>query len=185
MSFAGSADLAERRKANARLLEERWPEYAPRTRAWCQSNPLRPLHEILWHALLAPAPEAVHILHVVDRWELSGPTRTHLLGIAGASAGFALHTIVVPMPDRGAWLDAIDFEFGPGLRVVGLVDFDSRFDKFLAASPANIVHFHAPDSWMPEAIVESARRARAVLTTPFNADPARCAQVYRRVLLGA
>jgi len=185
VSFASTPPIAERRVANAQLLASRWPRYSAATRAWCQSNPLRPLHELVWQALLAPSARAVHVLHVVDQWELSGPMRTHLLGIARASADFALHTVVVPMPDRGAWLDAIDFEAGAGLRVVGLVDFDARFEKFLAASPANVVHFHAPETWMPESHVEMARRSRAVLTTPMNPDPARCAQVYRRVPAGA
>ena len=182
-SFAATPQLTERRRANGELLHSRWPEYSVRTKAWCQRNPLRPLHERIWHALLAPTvPNPVHVLHVLDRWELAGALRTQMLDTVAATRDFALHTILVPMPDRGAWLDAIDFEFAPGMRVAGLIDFEKRFAGFLAASPADLVHFRGPEDWVPEALIENARRERAVLVSPGEvADIDRCVQVYRRV----
>ena len=182
-SFAATPQLAERRRVNGALLESKWPGYFARTKAWCQDNPLRPLHERIWQALLAPAtPAPVHVLHVIERWELAGPLRAQMLETVQATRDFALHTILVPMPDRGAWLDAIDFEFEPGMRVVGLIDFERSFAKFLAASPANLVHFRGPEDWVPDALIEMARKERAVLVSPGEvADVARCAQAYRRV----
>src|SRR5688572_22068393 len=181
-SFRDVADVADGRRANGALLASRWPGYAERMRAWCQANPLRPLHERIWEALLLPrVPGALHVLHALERWELAGALRQNVFDIARATAGFAMHTIVVPMPDRGNWMDAIDFEFGNGMRVVGLIDFEERFERFLAASPAGLVHFHDPDSWMPLHHVERAREQHAVLTTPGEtADAARCAEFYRR-----
>ena len=182
-SFAGTPDVSEGRRANGALLAARWPGYAERMRAWCQANPLRPLHERIWEALLKPqAAHAVHVLHALERWELSGALRESVRAIGRATREFAMHTIVVPMPDRGAWMDAIDFEYGDGVRIVGLIDFEERFERFLAASPADLVHFHDPEGWMPPHHVESARKLRAVLTTPEGAaDAARCAAYYRRV----
>jgi hypothetical protein len=121
------------------------------------------------------------VLHALERWELAGALRANLLEIARATSDFAMHTIVVPMPDRGNWMDAIDFESGDHVRVVGLIDFEERFERFLAASPAGLVHFHDPEAWMPEHHVEMARKLRPVLTTPGEVvDPARCAAYYRR-----
>jgi GT2 family glycosyltransferase len=182
-SFAGVPEVSESRRANGALLASRWPGYADGVRTWCQTNPLRPLHERIWEALLKPAaPGAIHVLHALERWELSGALRENLLAIVRATREFAMHTIVVPMPDRGAWMDAIDFEHGSGVRVVGLIDFEERFARFLAASPADLVHFHDPEAWMPPHHAENARRQRPVLTTPGGTlDPARCAGFYRRV----
>lgn len=182
-SFGASPQLAEQRRVNGALLLSRWPEYNERTRAWCQSNPLRPLHERIWQALLAPpGSNPVHILHVVKHWQLDGSLRSNLLDIIEATRDFAVHTIAVPTPDRGAWLDAIDFEFERGMRVVGLIDLEKRFPTFLAASPAHLVHFHGGPDWLPAEVIERARGERPVLVTPDEpADPARCAQMYRRV----
>jgi hypothetical protein len=177
-------DLAQARRANGALLASRWPGYTERMRAWCQANPLRPLHERIWEALLLPpGPGALHVLHALDRWELAGGAlRQNLYDIARATSAFAMHTVVVPMPERGAWMDAIDFEVGDRVRVVGLIDFEERFERFLAASPAGLVHFHDPESWMPQHHVETARKLRPVLTTPGEtADPGRCEEFYRRV----
>jgi len=182
-SFASVADLAEGRRANGALLAERWPGYGERMRAWCQANPLRPVHERIWEGLLMPqVPAPLHVLHALERWELTGALRENLLSIARLTGEFAMHTIVVPMPDRGAWMDAIDFESGGNLRVVGLIDFEERFERFLAASPAGLIHFHDPESWMPEHHVEMARKARPTVTTPGEiAEATRCASLYRRV----
>jgi GT2 family glycosyltransferase len=181
-SFGTSPQVAEQRRANNRLLLSRWPDYDAKTRAWCQSNPLRPLHERIWHALIAPAGvRPVHVLHLVREWQLSGPVRENLVAIVEATHDFASHTIVVPTPDQGAWMDAIDFESEQGMRVVGLIDLERRFARFLDASPADLVHVHGGD-WLSEALVESTRRQRPVLVTPAGAlDPARCAAMYRRV----
>ena len=186
-SFRDVADLADGRRANGELLAARWPGYAERMRAWCQSNPLRPLLERIWESLLKPrAPGALHVLHALERWELDGPLRENVVAIMRATSEFAMHTVVVPMPDRGAWMDAIDFEAGNRVRVVGLIDFEERFARFLAASPAGLVHFHDSESWMPDHHVEAARKDRPVLTTPGPMpDPARCAEYYRRVAGGA
>jgi GT2 family glycosyltransferase len=181
-SFGASEAVAERRRVNGRLLMSRWPQYAPRTRDFCQSNPLRPLQERLWHALLsAPAKREAHVMHLVHRWEVSGALRTRVLGLARATSELANHTVLVPMPDHGAWLDAIDHEVEPGIRVVGLVRFEERFAKFLAASPAGLVHIHADELWTPPSVADIARAAgRSVLVTAGEElDVERCAQAYR------
>ena len=179
-SFAGSAGLPELRRANANLLLERWPGYDVRTRAWCQANPLRPMHERIWEALIRTG-AGLHVLHVIERWETAGALRDDMWELFDATRDFAIHTVVVPTPDRGAWLDAIDLEYAPGRRVVGLIDLPKRFASFLAASPAGLVHFHGPAAWLPPALVEEARRGRAVLTTPADGfEIERCVEMYRR-----
>ena len=181
-SFAGSAGLPELRRANASLLVERWPGYDVRTRAWCQANPLRPLHERIWEALIHNgARRPLHVLQVIDRWETTGTLRDDMLELFDSTRDFAIHTVVVPTPDRGAWLDAIDLEYSPGWRVVGLINLEARFARFLAASPAGLVHFHGAAAWLPAALVEEARRERAVLTTPAEGlEIERCVDMYRR-----
>ena len=183
-SFGASAELAERRRANGALLLSRWPHYNERTKAWCRSNPLRPLHEKIWQALLARAKPNVNVLHVQDRWELAGPLRARMLDIVDATKDFAMHTVVVPMPDRGAWMDAMDFEYAAGLRVVGLMEFESRFAAFIEACAPTVVHFHG-DDWLPSNLIDHARDHWPVLVMPGDAhDPARCAAMYRRAGTG-
>jgi len=184
-SFGASSQLAGERRANAELLLERWPEYSERTKAWCRANPLRPLHERIWRALLRPPGESAHVLHVLDRWEIAGDVRTRMLGLASATASFAMHTILVPMPDKGAWLDAMDFEYANGLRVVGLIDFETRFASFVKVCAPTVVHVHGTD-WIPPQLVDPVRDIVPVLTTPADAalDVARCAELYRRALAG-
>jgi hypothetical protein len=80
-----------------------------------------------------------------------------VLGLARAARSSANHTILVPTPDRGAWVDAIDGETEPGIRVVGLVDLPARFTRFLAASVATHVHVHARQEWETAALVAAAR----------------------------
>ena len=158
-SFGSSPELAARRRLNGELLLSRWPQYAVRTREFCRANPFRDAHERLWHALLcAPEHRADHVLHVVPRWELQGPLRDRVLGLARAARGEANHTILVPTPDRGAWLDAIDFEVERGVRVVGLINLPDTFELFLLASPATQVHLHATGEWDSVAIAKTATR---------------------------
>ncbi len=181
-SFGVSSDAAELRRVNGKLLMSRWPDYAPRTKAFCQANPLRPMHERLWHLLLsAPESRDRHVLHLVARWEGSGPLRSRTLELARATRGIANHTVLVPMPDRGAWLDAIDHEVERGIRVVGLIRFEERFGRFLDASPATLVHVHGEENWKAMGIFEAARAAgRATLQTPEAAlDIERCAAAYK------
>ena len=183
-SFGKTAQLAIERRANGELLLARWPDYNARTRAWCVANPLRPLHERIWHALLVggEGQQRTHILHVAPRWTLEGSLRENFAAIAALTRAFAVHTIAVPMEDKGAWLDAFDFEFEPPVRVVGIVNLAERFADFLAASPAQLVHFHDNAAFLASEVVEATRRERAVLVTPGETpEPERCAQMYRRV----
>jgi hypothetical protein len=62
-----------------------------------------------------------------------------------------------------------------------LINLEQRFDRFLEAHPAHLVHVHGND-WLPRELVERARARKPVLVTPGDAaDPARCAQMYRQV----
>jgi hypothetical protein len=142
-SFGASEELRERRAANGRLLLERWPEYHATVGGFARANPFRPMLERLWHALLsAPERRERHVAHIVPRWELKGALRDRVLAAARAESVEANHTILVPTPDRGAWLDAIDFETERALRVVGLIDLPANLDRFLRASPATEVREH-------------------------------------------
>src|SRR6185295_191152 len=152
--------VRELRRVNGRLLVSRWPDYPHRRKAFCQANSFRPLLERLWDALpSAPARRERHILHLVPRWELSGPLRDRVLGLTRAASGVANHTILVPTPDRGAWLDAIDFEVEAGTRVVGLIDLSARLERFLGAAVASHVHIHAANEWDTAPLAEAARRS--------------------------
>ena len=158
VSFGGSEAVRERRAANGRLLLSRWPGYARSVSAFAQGNPLRPMHERLWHALLsAPERRSRHVLHLVPRWELRGRLRESVLGAARAARADANHTILVPTPDRGAWMDAIDFEFEAGIRVVGLIDMPARLGRFLAASPATEARVHASGEWDASGALQALR----------------------------
>ena len=160
-SFGESEALRERRAANGRLLLSRWPAYGETVRAFAQGNPMRPLHERLWHALLsAPERRSRHVIHLVPRWELQGPLREGVLGAARAARSEANHTILVPTPDRGAWLDAIDFEVEPGIRVAGLVELNARLERFLAASPATEARVHAAAEWNTAPLLDALRARR-------------------------
>jgi hypothetical protein len=122
---------------------------------------MRPLHERLWHALLsAPERRSRHVIHLVPRWELQGPLRETVLGAARAARSEANHTILVPTPDRGAWLDAIDFEVEAGIRVAGLIDLPARLDRFLAASPATEARVHATGEWDTAPLLDVLRARR-------------------------
>ena len=147
-SFGDPEATRERRRVNGELLLSRWPKYGVNVRAFAQANPFRPMLERLWHALLsAPERRSRHVLHVLPRWEKEGPLRDRLLRLARTARPVANHTILAFTPDRGAWVDAIDAEVEPGIRVVGLVDLPGRFARFLAASEATHVHIHEADSW--------------------------------------
>jgi GT2 family glycosyltransferase len=183
-SFGTSPELTEQRRANGRLLATRWPGYAPRMQEFSRSNPLRPLQERLWDALLsAPERRQVHVMHLVSRWETAGPLRAAMLELCGATRNFANHTIVAPVPEpkHGAWIDAIDHEAHAGVRVVGLVKPETAFARFFEASPATMVHVHGTGLG-DAAVLEIARRSRRpVLETPeAPMDIARCADAYRR-----
>jgi GT2 family glycosyltransferase len=182
-SFGATPALAESRRANNQLLLSRWPDYDEKTRAWCRENPLRPLHEKIWHRLLTPAGmRPIHVLHLVKHWQMAGALRSNITDIVDATQDFAIHTVLVPTAERGAWMDAIDFESEENLRVVGLIEMEKRFDRFLAASPADLVHVHDGGEWLSRDLVERARAKRPMLLTPGEVvDPARCAQVYRQV----
>ena len=178
-SFGSSPELAERKRRNGELLLARWPEYDTRTKAWCRANPMRPFHERLWRTLLAPPAMQVHVLHVMQQWTLVGGLRERMMDIVAATRDFALHTVLVPMPDRGAWLDVMDFEFNFGFRVAGLLDFENRFFSFLDACAPGVIHFHGAD-WLAPALVKQAQELKPALVTPADAsDPARAAALYR------
>lgn len=179
-SFGKSAELDRQRLANGRLLASRWPGYAADVAAFCRANPLRALHERLWHALLSfPERREAHILHVVSEWPRSGGVRERVMGLARATRSFANHTVLVPIEDRGALVDAIDGEVEPGIRSVGLPRAAERFARFLACSPAGLVHFHGPE-WRSSGAPELARASgRAILVTGVAEDPAQCILLYR------
>jgi GT2 family glycosyltransferase len=161
VSFGVSDAVRERRAANGRLLLSRWPSYAEGVRAFAQANPLRAMQERLWHALLsAPERRPRHVVHLVPRWELQGALRDSVLEAARAAKVQANHTVLVPTPDRGAWLDAIDFEVEPGIRVTGLIDLPARLGRFLAASPATEARVHVAREWDTAAVLEAVRERR-------------------------
>src|SRR5258708_1351245 len=142
----------------------------------------QPLQEKRWDALLsAPERRAVHGMHGVAGWESpGGGLRESILALCRATRGLANHTVLVPMPDRGAWLDAIDHEFERGIRVVGLIGLERRFARFLDASPANVVHFHGHGIWEPMGAVDAARAAgRRILVTGETPMSEECAAVYK------
>ncbi len=184
-SFGASPQLSDERRVNGALLLSRWPNYDERTKAWCRSNPLRPLHEMIWRALLKPPGDSAHVLHLMDRWETTGEIRVRMSNLVGSTADFAMHTIVVPMEDKGAWLDAMDFEYTRSARVVGLHDFEDRLASFVHAAAPTVVHVHGTD-WIPPELIDPLRDLVPVLTTPPEAanDAARCAEQYRRALAG-
>ena len=182
VSFGPSEATRERRRANGELLVSRWPEYPARMRSFCRANPFRPMLERLWHALLsAPETRARHIVHLVPRWEREGSLRDRVLGLARSTRELANHTILVPTPDRGAWLDAIDFEVEAGVRVTGLTDLPARFGSFLAASPATHVHVHRAAEWDTGSIQADARSAGRPLLVSSGDEPAidACRRRYR------
>jgi GT2 family glycosyltransferase len=164
-SMGPSEATRERRRANGELLLKRWPGYARSVGGFARANPFRPLLERLWHALLAaPRQPLHHVVHLVPRWELRGALRDHLLDAARADRAEANHTILVPTPDRGAWVDAIDFEVEEGIRVTGLIDLPARLGRFLEASPATEVRIHRAGEWETAGILEIARRARRAVS---------------------
>lgn len=181
-SFGPSEATRERRRANGELLVSRWPDYPVRMHSFCRANPFRPMLERLWDALLsAPERRTRHVLHLVPRWERDGPLRDRVLGLARATRDVANHTIVVPTPDRGAWLDAIDFEIEAGTRVTGLIDLPTRFGRFLAASPATHVHLHHAAQWQTDSIQADVRNAGRPLLVSVGDEPAieACGRWYR------
>jgi len=183
VSMGNTPEVEARKRRNGQLLLSRWPNYNDRTRAWCRDNPMRPLHERIWRTLLAPrSQQSVHVLHLVEQWQTAGAIRDRILRIVEATRDFAMHTILVPMPDKGAWLDAIDFEFDRGMRVVGLMEFGARFAEFFEANDPGLVHMHGTE-WLDPNLVQHVKDAKPALTTPADADdPGRCAALYRQVI---
>lgn len=164
-SMGPSEATRERRRANGELLLRRWPDYGRSVAEFARANPFRPLLERVWHVVLAaPRRPARHVAHLVPRWELRGALRDEVLGAARADRAEANHTILVPTPDRGAWVDAIDFEVDEGIRVTGLVDLPARLGRFLDASPATQVRIHRAREWEVAGLLETARRAGRTTT---------------------
>ena len=140
-SFGKDDRLAAQRRANGALLASRWPDYLPEMARYCRDNPLRPLHERVWDRVLSwPERRREHILHVVPEWP--GREGDAILREARATRATRNHTIVVPTPDRGAWVDAIDGPSEPGIRWVGLVNAAERLERFISASPATDVRYY-------------------------------------------
>lgn len=160
-SFGMSPQLAEHRKRNGRLLLSRWPQYPFRVRAFCERNPFRPMLERLWDRVLAtPETRGRHVLHLVPRWELQGALRDGVLRLAQGARALANHTVVVPTPNRGSWLDGIDFETWPGVRVYGLIDFFDHLAHFVDASTATHVHIHNAEEWDTHRVARALEGAR-------------------------
>ena len=81
-------------------------------------------------------------------------------------------------------MDVMDFEFDRGFRVAGLLDFESRFPRFLEAHAPTVVHFHGGE-WVPPALLQRVQTDYPALVTPAAAsDPQRCAALYRRAAAG-
>ena len=140
---AAGAGASPQRRANAALLSGRWPAYRHEMSVFCRANPLRSLHEWLWHRLLSwPHERPLHVLHVVSAWPGPAALAASILEAAAASRGFANHTIAVPLPDRGEWLDAIDGPAEPGLRFAGVITNPRSMPGFIARSAARLVHVH-------------------------------------------
>ena len=183
-SFGSAAHFRAELVANLRLVLARWPGYLDDTGAFARDNPLRALHEQLWDRLLgAERPQRAHVLHVLPRWELDGPLRARMLALIAASAASAVHTLVVPVPDGpgGHWIDAIDHESSGGWRVCGVLSFERGFGRFLAASPATLVHVHG-EGGHARAAIDAARAQRrpAIATVEAPEDAARCERTYAR-----
>lgn len=183
-SFGPGADFSDELVGNLRLVLARWPGYLDQTREFTRRNPLRALHERLWdHILCADSLTRAHVLHALPRWELHGAMRERMLSLLEASAGDAVHTIVVPVPPGagGDWIDAIDHEAAAGWRVCGVLAFEASFERFLAASPASVVHVHGegPHARVAVAAARSLRRP-AIATEEGPADAQRCARTYAR-----
>jgi len=184
-SMGNTPEVEARKRRNGQLLLSRWPDYDNRTKAWCRANPMRPIHERIWRTLLSPRGfENIHVLHLLEQWQTSGEIRDRTMRIVEATRDFAMHTILVPLPDRGAWLDAIDFEFDRSMRVVGLLEFGDRFAGFLDACRPTLVHFHGT-SWLDPALVQYVHDTKPAFSTPAEADdPDRCAALYRQAAAG-
>lgn len=176
---AAGAAASPQRRANAALIARRWPAYGDEMRAFCRANPLRALQERLWHRLLSwPRERPLHVLHVVAAWPGRPGIAASILEAVAASRDLANHTIAVPVPDRGEWLDAIDGPSQPGLRFTGVVTDVGSMRGFITRSAARLVHVHGDWPGIDAAAVARAA-GKAVLREV--ADPTVCVATYRAV----
>ena len=177
-SFGRSEETLARRRESWGVLQARWPQYAATVAAFARDNPLRPLHEAVWHRLLSwPQERPLHVIHVVPAWE--DPWQGEVETMVAITRAVANHTVLVPTDLQGGWLDAIDGPVRPALRLVGIPE--SGMARFASASPARAVHFHGErwrDSAVPAAVRATGRRT--LVTARASADVERCLALYGR-----
>ena len=185
-SFGEVGGVDELRERNARLLDRRWPRYAPGVRAWTLGNPLRPVFErIVAAAERERMPRRPRVLQVLHRFDTRGGVEEHTRALVNGMKDDVAFTIALPMGTAGAWTDMSEerpvrhlrlVRFNPdlgteGIRVIGQrasvrdAGIENAFRALLSGG-FDVVHIQSMVGWNTLALARIAREsgARVVLS---------------------
>ena len=185
-SFGAVDRVDELRERNARLLDRRWPRYAPGVRAWTLGNPLRPVFEcIVAAAERERMPRRPRVLQVVHRFDTRGGVEEHTRALVNGMKDDVAFTIALPAGAPGAWTDMAEERpvrhlrlvrfnpdlFSEGIRVIGQrasvrdAAVENAFRALLSGG-FDVVHIQSMVGWNTLALARIAREsgARVVLS---------------------
>lgn len=120
-SFTGVDRIDERRAANERLLDRRWPNYRKDVYAFCCANPFRELQERIAAAVRERRGAALpSVLHVIHKFGTAGGTEIHTRNIIDGLSSRFHSTVMYPCSLPKAWIDLAAREETEYLRVLAV-----------------------------------------------------------------
>jgi glycosyltransferase involved in cell wall biosynthesis/GT2 family glycosyltransferase len=166
-SFGDVEALDAARERNHRLLDTRWPAYAPTVSRWMRANPLRPAMErINAQCERERLPGRPRVLHVMHAFDSRGGVEQHTRAMIDALKGEVASNVLVPRGYDAGWSDFAQQRPAPHLRVTRLnrelvtpgihvLEFrasvrDASVERAVAQfleGGYDVVHFHSPLSW--------------------------------------
>lgn len=185
-SFGEVGGVDELRERNARLLDRRWPRYAPGVRAWTLGNPLRPVFErIIAAGERERMPRRPRVLQVLHRFDTRGGVEEHTRALVNGMKEDVAFTIALPTGAPGAWTDMAEdrpvrhlrvVRFSPDLATEGILVIGQRASvrdagvenafRALLSGGFDVVHIQSMVGWNTLALARIAREsgARVVLS---------------------
>ena len=167
-SFGAIDLIGEKRTANGRLLDQRWPEYMKDVYAFCCDNPFRELQERITAGIRELEGHALPpVLHVLHKFDSPGGTELHTRNIIDGLSSRFHSTVIYPTSIPDQWTDIAPGEETGHLRVLKLrkesanasdsflgaqgdlsnAHVETVFSNFLRGGNPPIVHFQHLGDW--------------------------------------
>ena len=185
-SFGEVTGTGGARERNRRLLERRWPAYAPGVSRWMRENPLRPVVErINAECERLRMPGRPRVLHVLHGFDTHGGVEEHTRAMIEALRHDVAFNVAAARGAPPGWMDFSQERIAPHLRIsrlnpelfsggVQVLEFRAsvqdeaveRAFNGLLAGGFDVVHFHSPLAWNTMQLPRLAREAgsRVVLS---------------------